>query len=383
MADHWHPDKACRMTTQTIGVTGPNGFIASYLIRRLQQRDDLVVRTADREVFADESRLDEFVGACDIICHIAGVNRGTDDEVTGGNVTLAQSLVASIGRTSAKPHLIFASSTQRDQNSPYGLAKKSCEQILLSASDASDFRATILVIPNVYGPGCKPFYNSVVATFSHQLAQGEQPSVHEDRDVCFIHVNDVVDAFETKMTGIGLRVEYLNPAASVTVSGLLEMLSQFQSAFFGDGIIPDQSDPLTAGLYSTFLSYVDLDKHRHRPKVHVDERGALFEIIKLANGGQVFFSTTKPGVVRGNHFHTRKYEWFCVVQGSASIRLRHIHGDEVREFRVSGADPEFISIPALYTHHIENVGDEDLLTMFWCNEIFSADDPDTFYQKVA
>lgn len=367
----------------TVGVTGPNGFIASYLVRRLQNRDDVTVRTADRSAFANEEELDQFVSDCDVVCHIAGVNRGDKATVSEGNTSLAKSLVGAIQRTSAKPHVIFASSTQRDRDNAYGAAKKECEDILFAAADEVGFRTTVLAIPNVYGPGCKPFYNSVVATFCHQLANGETPTIHKDGEIRFVHVNDVVDAFEAKLAGVGLPIEYLEPAATITVSALLEKLSGFQSAFFGDGIVPDQSDPLNAGLYSTFLSYVDLEEHRHRPTVHADDRGHLFEIIKLANGGQVFFSTTKPGVIRGDHFHTRKFEWFCVVRGRAAIRLRHVHSDEIREFQVSGDQPEFISIPALYTHHIENIDDEDLLTMFWCNEIFSADDPDTFYQKVA
>ena len=367
----------------TIGVTGPNGFIASYLVRRLTKRDDVSVRTADRSVFDSREKLDAFVSGCDVICHVAGVNRGDEISVSQGNTRLAQSLVQAIERTNSRPHVIFSSSTQRDRDNSYGNSKRECERILFAGADRLGFRTTVLVIPNVYGPGCRPFYNSVVATFCHQLANGETPVVRQDAEICFVHVNDVVSAFEAKISGIGLPVEYLAPIASITVAELLRQLISFQTAFFGDGVIPDQSDSLTAGLYSTFLSYVDLEHHRHRPQVHSDDRGDLFEIIKMANGGQVFFSTTKPGVIRGDHFHTRKFEWFCVVRGLAAIRLRHIQSDEVREFRVSGARPEFVSIPALYTHHIENVGDEELLTMFWCNEIFSAEDPDTFYQKVA
>ena len=373
--------------SKTIGVTGPNGFIASYVIRRLEQaeQDDIQVCSADRSVLADEAKLDQFVSHCDVICHIAGVNRGDELSIHQGNILLAQAITSAIGRTGAAPHVIFASSTQRDRDNAYGQSKKECEKILLRAADEFDFPITVLVIPNVYGPGCKPFYNSVVATFCHQLAQGKKPTILEDNQVCFLHVNNVVDAFVTEIEqgADGSQIKHLEPAARISVTQLLEKLVAFQTAFFGDGVVPDQADPLDAGLYSTFLSYVDLQDHRHRPPVHRDDRGILFEIIKLANGGQVFFSTTKPGVTRGDHFHTRKFEWFCVVKGRAAIRLRHVQSEEIHEFEVDGDEPEFISIPALYTHHIENIGDEDLLTMFWCNEIFSADDPDTFREKVA
>lgn len=375
------------MHPKTIGVTGPGGFIASYIIRQLNNRKEFSVQTADREVMSDDDLLDAFVAKCDVVLHIAGVNRGDERSIADGNTRLAQSLVDSVDRTGVKPRIVFASSTQRDNDNAYGRSKKDAEEILTKAADQFGFSLDVLVIPNVYGPGCKPFYNSVVATFCHQLAQGKTPTIVQDNPVRFLHVNQVVEAFlaviDAEQASTRTKTTHLEPAATIHVSKLLQKLQSFQFAFFGDGVVPDQADPLTAGLYSTFLSYVDLEDHRHRPQVHEDERGILFEIIKLANGGQVFFSTTKPGVIRGDHFHTRKFEWFCVVKGRAAIRLRHVRSDEVREFQVSGNHPEFISIPALYTHHIENIGDEDLLTMFWCNEIFSADDPDTFREKVA
>jgi UDP-2-acetamido-2,6-beta-L-arabino-hexul-4-ose reductase len=178
-------------------------------------------------------------------------------------------------------------------------------------------------------------------------------------------------------------VQRIPGSANMRVSKLLELLTSLCRSFFESNIVPDLGDPLAASLYSTFLYYVSPDDHRHRPTVHTDERGGLYEVIKLAKGGQVFFSTTRPGVVRGNHYHTRKIEWFCVVRGEALIRLRRVDSDQVHEFRVSGEHPEFISIPVLHTHSIENVGQQELLTMFWCNEIFDGQDTDTIYAKVA
>ncbi len=245
---------------------------------------------------------------------------------------------------------------------------------------------TVMVIPNVYGAGCRPFYNSVVATFCQQLTHGEQPAVLQDREVEFVWVSDLVDQIHDQL----LLAAPATPAtwrvaggATLRISQLLAKLESFRDDYFVRKVVPDLSTPLEASLYSTFLSYLELDDHRHLPDVHADERGELYEIIKLAAGGQVFFSTTRPGVIRGNHYHTRKVEWFCVLKGEAVIRLRPIHGDAVKEYRVSGDRPEFISIPVLHSHHIENVGDEDLLTMFWCNEIFDQADTDTFYEQVA
>jgi len=181
----------------------------------------------------------------------------------------------------------------------------------------------------------------------------------------------------------GAVKKQVDGTAKLKISELLAKLQRYRDSQEEQGLVPDISDPLDASLYATYLSYLSLEDHCRSPEVHRDERGHLFEIIRMTNGGQVFFSTTKPGVVRGNHFHTRKIEWFCVLKGEAAIRLRRVGDSEVHEFRVSGDSPRFISIPVLYAHQIENIGTEELLTMFWCNEIFTAEDADTYMEKVA
>jgi UDP-2-acetamido-2,6-beta-L-arabino-hexul-4-ose reductase len=225
----------------------------------------------------------------------------------------------------------------------------------------------------------------VVATFCHQLAHGGQPVIIDDQLIEFVWINDLVDVLSEiiRQPPSGIAERRVASTARLNVSQLLTKLAAFRTSYFKENVVPDLSDPLDASLYTTFLSYVELDDHRHRPRVHHDDRGQLFEILRMATGGQIFFSTTKPGVIRGNHFHTRKVEWFCVLRGEAAIRIRRVGDSRVREFRVSGESPEFISIPALHTHQIENIGAEELLTMFWCNEIFQPADPDTFYEQVA
>jgi UDP-2-acetamido-2,6-beta-L-arabino-hexul-4-ose reductase len=163
----------------------------------------------------------------------------------------------------------------------------------------------------------------------------------------------------------------------------LNKLQAISFGYFDENTVPNLADPFDANLYTTFLSHVDLDDHRHQPQLHSDSRGQLFEMLRLTGGGQIFFSTTRPGLIRGNHFHSRKVEWVCVVRGQAVIRIRRVGDPRYREYRVSGDKPEIISIPALHTHQIENVGPDDLMTMFWCNEIYRPGDPDTFQEKAA
>jgi UDP-2-acetamido-2,6-beta-L-arabino-hexul-4-ose reductase len=373
------------MSKLTIGITGPGGFIARHLARHLSTDILVNVVLIPRSAFADAAALAQFICQCDVVVHLAGMNRGDHREIFTTNAALADCLVKALDACGTPPHVIFASSTQRDRPGEYGRSKKYGEGRLREWAMQSGGRLSILVIPNVYGPGCRPFYNSVVATFCHQLAHGQRPVVIDDQQIEFVWVNDLVEVIGdiARSTSGGIVECRVAGTAQLSISQLLGKLTQFRTSYFKDNVVPDLSDPLDASLYTTFLSYLDLDDHRHRPRIHHDERGKLYEILRLAGGGQIFFSTTRPGVIRGNHFHTRKFEWFCVLRGEAVIRIRRVGDERVREFRVSGESPEFISIPALHTHQIENVGDEDLLTMFWCNEIFQPADPDTFYEQVA
>lgn len=374
------------MSQRVVGITGPRGFVAGHLARKLGADKNVHVVLCPRDAFSDESQLARFVGECDVIVHLAGMNRGDDTEIFATNVGLADKLVAATEQSHRPLHIIFASSTQRDRDNAYGRSKKLAENLFSHwAERALGRRATNLIVPNVYGPGCRPFYNSVVATFCHQLAHGDEPHIVVDSEVEFIWVNDLVDRIceQIAAEGDGLYDIRIVGNAKFRVSELLDKLQSFRESHEKFDMVPDIAQPLDASLYATYLSYLDLQQHLHRPQVHRDERGHLFEVIRTARGGQVFFSTTKPGVIRGNHFHTRKIEWFCVVKGEAAIRLRKVDDSEVHEFRVSGDSPQFVSIPVLYTHQIENVGSDDLLTMFWCNEIFVPEDSDTYFEKVA
>ncbi|TWT87103.1 NAD dependent epimerase/dehydratase family protein [Pseudobythopirellula maris] len=372
------------MSTLRIGVTGPQGFIARRLIDRLSHTEGFEALPLPREEWDDPAALIEFVQACDAVVHLAGVNRGKEHEIATVNRSLAERLTDACREANARPHVVYASTTQRDNDNPYGRSKRDAEKVLAAWANECDAPLTTLVIPNVYGAGCKPFYNSVVATFCHQLTHGETPQLIEDREVEFLWVEDLVAQLADIATERpdAPALSHATGGQRVRISELLVTLTEYRDAYFGGGVVPMLTSSLRANLYATFLWHVELTDHRHRPQVHADQRGDLCEVIKTAAGGQVFFSTTRPGVTRGDHYHTRKFEWFCVLRGEASIRLRPVGGDAIHEYRVSGSRPEFISIPVLHTHHIENTGSEELLTMFWSNELFDAADPDTYYEKV-
>lgn len=372
---------------RNVAITGADGFIGKHLTRLLAANPNHRVVPVDRDDLADTERLASAIADCDTIVHLAASNRGEERALYENNVSLVQRLCQAIRKDSGfRPHVLLASSTQRQGTSIYAQSKRDGETVLREFSRAHGFPATILVIPNVFGPGCRPNYNSVIATFCHQLARGEQPVVQGDREIEFIFVTELAQRIAERIVAplpSEVVVETIAGSATTTVGEILNRLREFRDHYFGDEVIPPLGTSFERQLYATWMSHVEPARHSHEPKIHTDERGALFEIIKTAGGGQVFFSTTRPGVVRGNHFHTRKIEWFCVVRGEATIRLRRVGEQEVHAFRVSGCQPRFISIPPFHTHSIENVGQEELLTMFWCSELFVPADPDTYFEKVA
>ena len=378
----------------------PRGFIAGHLARYLSVGSvcsaasaastvfgdrRINISSCSRETFSDMAALFEFVG----VRHDRAPGRFESGkrakEIYENNTSLIDKLVAALEATNCRPQVVFPSSSQRDRTNAYGRSKKYAEGKLREWASRTGAPLTILVVPSVYGPGCRPYRNSVVATFCHQLAHDQEPVVIGDEELDLVWINDLVDAIGQLISArrFGIHEARVAVSAQLRTTRLLEKLQAIRDSYFAENVVPDLSDPFDASLYTTFFSSIDLDDHCRRPRLLNDARGQLFEVMRLAGGGQLFFSTIKPGVIRGNHFHSRKVERFCVVRGEAVIRLRQIGEERVREFHVSGTSPEFISVPALCTHQIENVGNEDLLTMFWCNEIFEPGDPDTFFEKVA
>lgn len=366
-----------------VGVTGAHGFVGKHTVLALKHEGCEVVE-AGRETFADASKLAEFVRDVDVIVHLAGANRGEVDEVAKANVELAWSLVWACEAARVNPQIIYSSSTQEDADNPYGASKREAGEVLMDWARRNDTIATTLVVPNVFGPGCKPFYNSVVATFCHMLGRRETPEVQVDKELELIWVGDlaaeITDYVISPNDETG-RVR-IHGELKATVSELLEELTILSEGYFGDGIVPDLAEESRRLLYATLMSHLPKEAQPICPEPHSDNRGSLVEIIRMNTAGRVFFSTTKPGIRRGEHYHTRLIERFCVVRGSAVIRIRAVGGGEVIEHHVTGDNPQFITIPAMHTHHIENTGSDELLTLFWGSDLFDPANPDTYFEKV-
>jgi UDP-2-acetamido-2,6-beta-L-arabino-hexul-4-ose reductase len=236
----------------------------------------------------------------------------------------------------------------------------------------------------VFGPFGNPYYNSVVATFSHQLTHNEVPKVEFDAQLKLIYIGELVDLIWKAIKEKYSSEEYKIPHTSEkNVSGILELIRLFKTKYLEEGFFPALNDKFGINLFNTFRCYMDIENHYPvKLKKNTDDRGTFVETIKSGLGGQISFSTTKPGITRGNHFHTRKIERFAVIKGKARIQLRRIGTDKIMNFELDGNEPSYVDMPIWYTHNITNTGDEELYTIFWINEFFNPDDPDTFFEKV-
>ncbi len=363
-----------------IGITGADGLIGWHLRAFLRVQGGHDVRLATRATFSDPDRIVAFVEGLDAVVHLAGVNRGEEAEVESTNKTLAVNLVSAFERAGVAPRVAYTNSIHLDRDTAYGRGKRAAATCLRAWADRSGAPFANLIFPHTFGEFGKPFHNSVVSTFCHQLARGEPPKVIADGDLELIHAQDVAARCFSAIKN-GENGDSRIHGTPMKVSVLLQRL-QHMAASYAAQIVPDLRNSLDLRLFNTLRSYFYPERYPVVLALHSDKRGSLFEAVKSENGGQVFLSTSHPGITRGNHFHTRKVERFLVASGEAEIRLRKLFSDHVMTFRVSGEHPCYVDMPTFHTHTITNVGDSELVTLFWANEIFDPNDSDTYPEPV-
>ncbi|MEG1686012.1 MAG: NAD-dependent epimerase/dehydratase family protein [Bacteroides sp.] len=374
-----------------IGITGQAGFVGTHLFNTLGLLPDKYTRIPFEDVFfSDDSRLRAFIRQCDVIVHLAAMNRNPDPQVIyTTNIELVNKLISALEAEKVAPHLIFSSSTQEERDNEYGRSKRDGRELLEQWAARCGASFTGMVVPNVYGPfGC-PNYNSFIATFCYKLTHGEQPTILQDSLVNLIYVGSLVQHVVAKIDEVSAlgtpRIERdaVPYDFEKSVSEILTLLQKFKTQYFDQGFIPALKDTNEVNLFNTFRCYIDHSTHFPVKLVqHADARGVFVETIKLGVGGQVSFSTTVSGITRGNHYHSRKIERFTVISGKARIQLRKIGTDEVLNFFLDGDVPSYVDMPIWYTHDITNIGKEELYTQFWINEWYDSQDGDTFFETV-
>ena len=368
----------------TIGITGSKGFIGNHLYNTLSlypAKYRLI--EINRNDWEQVNFLYEKVNACDVIFHFAGINRHSDsDYIFQENIRLSHALVDVLNRVTHPIKVVFSSSSQEATESIYGKAKKVSREVLENWAIQSGNLFFGLLIPNVFGPFGKPFYNSFIATFCYQLNQGEAPIILTDSEVSLIYVADLIKQMEQLIPlEKSQSIFTIQPTSQVSVSSVLAQLNNFKNQYVEKGIIPELTNLFSIQLFNTFRSYMSYGASFPKScTCHTDNRGSFVELVRLGMGGQVSFSTTLPGITRGNHFHTRKIERFSVIKGKAKMELRKYGSFEIATFYLDGEQPAYVDIPVWYYHNITNIGEETLFTIFWISEQFNPDDADTYFE---
>ena len=376
-----------------VGITGQAGFVGTHLYNTLGLYPEKFERIPFEDAyFQNKNKLKAFVQSCDAIVHLAAMNRHNDPEVLyETNMGLVRQLIAACEATHSAPHILFSSSTQEERDNLYGKSKKEGRKLLEQWAERNSAQFTGFIIPNVFGPFGNPYYNSVVATFCHQLTHDEKPRIDVDGEIKLIYVAQLVKHFMDRIELVQRKhandcvIEEVRVSHTIElkVSSLLSLLKSYKTMYFEKGEIPSLDTQFNKDLFTTFLAYIDHTSFfPFKLKLNTDERGSFVETVKLNSGGQVSFSTTVTGITRGNHFHTRKAERFAVIKGQARIELRRIGTDKVLSFELDGKEPAFVDMPVWFTHNITNIGNEDLYTIFWINEHYNPEDGDTFFEEV-
>lgn len=377
-------------------ITGAKGFIGKNLVAQLNNikegkakqnslGSDLTVFEFDKDT--DPSLLDTYCKEATFVFHLAGVNRPKEQsEFMEGNFGFTSDLLDALKKHNNTCPIMISSSIQAELDNPYGISKKAGEDLLLEYSKETGAKVYIYRFPNVFGKWCRPNYNSAVATFCHNIAHDLPIQVNDPNvQMTLVYIDDVAQEL------INCLVEKPNKEGdyckvpvehNIKLGEIVELIQSFKDSRTTLQV-PDLSDPITKKLYSTYLSYLPEDKFSYPLKMNVDERGSFTEFLKSPDRGQVSINISKPGITKGQHWHHTKNEKFLVVSGTGVIRFRKINEpSEIIEYHVSGEKLEVVDIPVGYTHNIENLGEGDMVTVMWVNEIFDKNRPDTYFEKV-
>ena len=368
-------------------VTGANGFIGKNLVVRLKELASITVSTFVRG--DDVALLPQLVSQVDAVVHLAGENRPADEaafaQVNAGLTSaLCDAIRQSFLSTGRHIPLVLASSTQAERDNPYGRSKLAAEEAVLTLGQQTGNPCVIFRLPGVFGKWCKPNYNSVVATFCHNIARDLPIQINDPQaSLRLVYVDDVVTAFLVALEAPapGCVQAHIEPEYTTTLG---ELANQIRA--FGDcrsTLVTERvGTGLVRALYATYVSYLPNEMFSYKVTQHADPRGVFVEMLKTPDSGQFSYFTAHPGITRGGHYHHTKTEKFLVIKGEALFRFRHLLTNERVELRASGGTPQVVDTIPGWTHDITNVGDDEMVVMLWANENFDREKPDTVASKV-
>lgn len=377
-------------------VTGAKGFIGKNLCAELLNISKgncsfgcipkgVEVLCADADTASDTLR--EYCSDCDFVFHLAGVNRPEKtEEFVQGNTDSLRQVVEYLREQGNCCPIALSSSAQAELDNPYGESKRQAEGVLAQYGKDTGADTYTFRFPGVFGKWCRPNYNSVVATFCHNIAHGLPVRIDApEKEIRLVYIDDVVRSLLNCIGGNAHRNSdgfcTVSPEYTVSLQRLADLLGSFKEGR-KKLQVPELSDSFVSSLYATYLSYLPKDDFSYALDTHSDYRGSFTEIIRTPDRGQFSVNISKPHITKGNHWHHTKNEKFCVVSGTGVIRFRKIDSDEVMEYFVSGDKIEVVDIPTGYTHNIENLGDTDMVTFMWASEAFDPQHPDTYFLEV-
>ena len=368
-------------------ITGAKGFVGKNLMAELKNQ-------GYQNIYAFEHNtpkilLEEYTTKCDFVFHLAGVNRPEiQEDFMKGNFGFTSELLDLLASKQNKAPVVITSSIQAIYDNPYGISKKAGEELLFEYGKENNVAVYVYRLPNVFGKWSRPNYNSAVATFCHNIANDLPIQVNDPNvDMQLVYIDDVVNNFihllknATNQNLKERQYQEVLPVHHIKLGQIAKLIYSFKES--REKLhIPDLADGFTKKLYSTYLSFLPDDKFSYLLKMNEDHRGSFTEFIKTAERGQVSINISKPGIVKGQHWHHTKNEKFLVVSGRGVIRFRKIDDNKIIEYLVSSEKLEVVDIPVGYTHNIENLGEGDMVTVMWVNEIFDKNRPDTYFLEV-
>lgn len=365
-------------------VTGAKGFVGKNLVAELKNRGYNEIFECD--INTTDEELNEYTKKCEFVFHLAGVNRPEKEEdFMKGNFGFTSVLLDKLKSNNNKSSILITSSIQAELDNLYGKSKKAGEELMFKYSKEAGTKVYVYRLTNLFGKWSRPNYNSVVATFCNNIAHDLPIKINDPEVILNLaYIDDVLNEFISAMNGKVSQKDkygYIPVTYTAKLGEIAKLIINFKKS--RENLqIPNMKNEFEKKLYSTYLSYLPKNEFSYPIKMNVDNRGSFTELFKTEERGQVSINISKPGIVKGNHWHHTKNEKFVVVSGKGIIRFRKIDSDEVIEYKVSGEKIEVVDIPCGYTHNIENIGDTDMVTIMWANEVFDSEKPDTYYLEV-